>query len=150
MREKDRNQLEKSFTDMLKKTMVERDALKKHLTDSLDINKEYSTRLTTYKTSYDELQQTIQKSNDIIDILKKSKDQILKTNSILTKLNDEYLKKAKMWKNKVEKVMGEQERTEKQKKAMANLCRSLKEQLRDIKGELELEKANHAKLKAKP
>lgn len=141
LRETDKQKMETDLSALLKAAAKERDMLKEHLTSSLDINKEYSSRLVEYKDKYEELQSTIQKSNEIISILKKSKDKLMSTNKLLTKRNDEYLKKAKLWQTKVTKVTEEKERVDKQKKAMANLCHTLKEKNRELRGELALEKA---------
>jgi len=111
----------------------DKDELVNHLEQSLHMNQEFKARLEEYRLKYVELQDGLKKSNEIIGALKKGKNKLLSVNSLLSKRNDEYAKKAKLWQGKVEKVTETTKKSAAKLKSLQDLCRSLTEQNRELK-----------------
>jgi len=111
----------------------DKDELVNHLEQSLHMNKEFQVRLEEYRLKYEELQDGLKKSNEIISALQKGRNKLLSVNRLLNKRNDEYAKKAKLWEGKVWKVNEVRKKVEIKLKALQEQCRSLTEQNRELK-----------------
>jgi len=121
------------LTNQLKAASSVRDDLSKKLKESVEKNKELETELLSYRGKYNDIQEALQKSGQIIDKVKEEKDKHLAQNRLLSKRNEEYLRNAQSWKEKIDKAMNEKERKDKQVKALQKLVRSLKDQNREFK-----------------
>jgi len=133
MREKASNTEKTRLTIEYNKASKVRDELAKSVKESMDVNKKLESELLQYRGRYDDIQQALQKSGQTIDKVKDEKDKQLTANRVLSKRNEEYLKNAQSWKEKIEKATSERDRTENQVKAMQRLCRSLKQQNRELR-----------------
>jgi hypothetical protein len=111
----------------------DKEELVNHLEQSLRMSQEFKVRLEEYRLKYEELQEGLKKSNEIIAALKKGKNKLISVNSLLSKRNDEYAKKAKLWQGKVEKVTENTKKSAIKLKSLQDLCRSLTEQNRELK-----------------
>jgi len=134
----DTKEKEASFEQARLKTQIniaidEKDELVNHLEQSLHMNQQFKVRLEEYRLKYVELQDGLKKSNEIINALKKGKNKLLSVNSLVSKRNDEYAKKAKLWQGKVEKVTESTKKSAIKLKSLQDLCRSLTEQNRELK-----------------
>lgn len=134
----DSKEKEASYDQARLKTQIncaidDKDELVNHLEKSLQMNQEFKVRLEEYRLKYEELQDGLKKSNEIIAALKKGKNKLLSVNSLLSKRNDEYAKKAKLWQGKVEKVSETTKKSAIKLKSLQDLCRSLTEQNREFK-----------------
>merc|ERR1719397_1908673 len=133
MRDKASNTEKSRLTIEFDRASKVRDGLAQSVKDSMDENKKLESELLQYRGKYDNIQTALQKSGQTIDKVKDEKDKQLTVNRVLSKRNEEYLRNAQSWKDKIEKATTERDRTENQVKAMQRLCRSLKEQNRELK-----------------
>lgn len=133
MRDKASNTEKSRLTIEFNRASKIRDDLAQSVKDSMDENKKLESELLQYRGKYDNIQTALQKSGQTIDSVKDEKDKQLTVNRVLSKRNEEYLRNAQSWKDKIEKATSERDRTENQVKAMQRLCRSLKEQNRELK-----------------
>jgi len=133
MRDKASKTEKSRLTIEFNKASKVRDELAKAVKESMDTNKELESELLQYRGKYDDIQQALQKSGQTIDKVKDEKDKQLTANRVLSKRNEDYLRNAQSWKEKIEKATTERDRTMNQVKAMQRLCRSLKEQNRELK-----------------
>jgi len=111
----------------------DKDDLVNHLEHSIQMNQEFKVRLEEYRVKYEELQDGLKKSKEIISALNKGKHKLLSVNRLLNKRNDEYAKKAKLWEGKVWKVNEITKKSEVKLKSLQELCRSLTEQNKELK-----------------
>jgi len=133
MDEEDSKSQKAELVIQLKRASKVRDELAKKVKETMGDTKKLESELLQYKGKYNDIQKSLQNRGQTIDKVKKEKDKHLNTNRVLSKRNEEYLRNAQSWKDKIEKASSEKDRTENQVKAMQRLCRSLKEQNRELK-----------------